>query len=99
MREPAAALACAKAGLEREGFVETEPASEAQTAVMLRRPVPTSYGPGEWWRVEISVATDDDGRTVVASLAGASRQAAGPYAGPPSELQHVVGTLASRCTY
>jgi hypothetical protein len=99
MRPPAAALACAVAALERQGFVVQESSSEQGTAVLARRPSPATLGPGDWWRVDGVVSTDDDGRTVLSFLAGAGRGVAGPLTAPPAELQHVVGTASGRCTW
>jgi hypothetical protein len=99
MRQPAAALACAIATLDQEGFELLESSPDQGTAVLAHPPRPTLDRPREWWRVEITVTTDADGVTVVTSLAGATPRADGPLGAPPAELQHIVGMLASRCTW
>jgi hypothetical protein len=99
MLEPAAALACAVDALEREGFLAAESSPDERSVVMLRAPRPSAAGPGEWWRVELAASRLGDEPTVISSLAGAAPRAEGPYVGPPPELQHLVGTLPSRCTW
>jgi hypothetical protein len=99
VRDRADAFACATRVLSREGFVASDSSPELLTAVMLRRLPRSLDRPDEWWRVEISVTEDDDGRTVVVSSAGAARRPDGPYAAPPGDLQHVLGLVSARCMW
>jgi len=99
MRSPTSALSCAIAALDREGFELVESSPEQGTAVLTHPPRATLEERREWWRVELTVTTDADGATVVTSLAGAAPRRDAPMRAPPAELQHVVGTLASRCTW
>lgn len=99
MLEPAAALACAADALRRAGFQPAEASADERSVVMLREPRPSAAGPDEWWRVELTVSRTANGPTVLSSVAGAARRIEGPYRGPPPELQHLVGTLASRCVW
>lgn len=99
IRDRADAYACATAVLHREGFVASESSPDRLTAVMMRRRQQTLDRPNEWWRVEISVREDEQGRTVVAAVAGAARRPDGPYSAPPGDLQHVLGIISARCMW
>lgn len=99
IRDQVDAFACATTVLRREGFVANGSAPDALSAVMLQRREPSPDRPDEWWRVEVSVTEDDDGRTMVAAVAGAARRPDGPYEAPPGDLQHVLGLMSARCTW
>jgi hypothetical protein len=53
----------------------------------------------EWWRVELSISQNDDGTTIVHSLAGMSTRAEGPFEEPSLELQGLIGRLTMTCTW
>ena len=96
---PADGRACALGVLRRHGFGFPSVVAADSPAVAVRSPVRTSKGPGEWWRVELSVGTDSDGHTLVTSVVGASDREAGPFTAPPDPLQEVGAEITARCTW
>jgi hypothetical protein len=99
--DAAAALRCATQRLRVEGFEVVETNEEgAVSAVALRRvESATQVGAREWWRVEVSTSRNEDGRTVVETLAGVAPRSEGPYAEPGPRLQGVVGKISASCTW
>ena len=98
--DPAAALRCAVRRLRVEGFEVTEPADSAAATVALRRVESGSeVGAGTFWRIELRTTHDDEGRTVVQSLAGTAPRSDGPYAEPSTALQGVIGRVSAACTW
>ncbi|MDP2955506.1 MAG: hypothetical protein Q8N53_03725 [Longimicrobiales bacterium] len=97
--EPAAGRACAWDVLRRHGFEAARDTLDDGALVAMRRPVRTVYGPGEWWRVEVSVTTAEDGRTLVTSVAGASARETGPFTARPDGLLGVGGEISARCMW
>jgi hypothetical protein len=53
----------------------------------------------EWWRVELSISQNDDGTTLVHSLAGMSTRAQGPFEEPSLQLQGLISRLTMTCTW
>lgn len=85
--------------LRQHGF-GLAPASEGDsTIVAVRPPARTPDGPGEWWRIEMSVGTDETGRTVVTSVVGASDREEGPFVAPPESLQSIGSAITARCMW
>lgn len=91
--------ACALDVLRRHGFHVAGPLAGDSAVVALRAPVRTAEGPGEWWRVELSLGSDPDGRTVVTSSVGASAREEGPFTAPPEPLQQVGSEVTARCMW
>ncbi len=69
------------------------------TATLVRRPGETSDAPARWWRAEVWVDQDSQGRAVVTSLLSSARSQAGPYGPPPEELEDVGSEITSRCMW
>ena len=99
IREPSDAYTCATGVLRREGFEASQPTGDPLSGVMLRYLPPTPHRQAEWWRVEITVTRDDDGRTAVSAVAGAAPRVDGPYTAPPADLQHILGMTSARCMW
>ena len=85
--------------LRRHGFGFSAASAGDSTVTAVRAPVRTSQGPGEWWRVEVSLGTDEDGRTLVTSVVGASDQEAGPFTAPPERLVLIGSEITARCMW
>jgi hypothetical protein len=96
-RDSTEAVRCASDRLRIEGF---ELADSPTGPVALRRGESTTeIGATEWWRVELTVTRDDEGRTIVQSLAGVGRSPEGPFTEPPVQLQGIVGKISASCTW
>ena len=96
---PAEGRACALNVLRHRGFHIAEPLAADSAVVALRAPVRTASGPGAWWRVELSLGLDPQGRTVVTSLVSASAHEGGPFTAPPEPLQQVGSEVTARCMW
>jgi hypothetical protein len=96
---PADGRACALNVLRHHGFHIAEPLAADSAVVAMRAPVRTAEGPGAWWRVEVSVGSDPNGRTIVTSLVSASAREEGPFTAPPEPLQQVGGEVTARCMW
>lgn len=99
-REPAEAFACATRRLRLEGFEIVESSAEAGSALALRR---AAHGPepatDEWWRVELSVALDPEGRTLVEAVTGIAPAREGPYTEPTPTARSTVARVTASCTW
>lgn len=98
--DPAAAMSCATRRLRVEGFEVAAPADSVAPTVALRR-VEAGSGVGErvWWRLELSTTRDEEGRTVVQSVAGTAPELGGPWVEPSTALQGVIGRVSAACTW
>jgi hypothetical protein len=94
-----AALRCAHNRLRIEGFEVTESADGAPPVALRRSASESEVGTTEWWRVEVTISSDDTGRTVVQSVASVGRRAEGPFTEPPVVLQGIVGKISASCTW
>jgi hypothetical protein len=99
-RNVADAFACSTRRLEAERFALVDADSTAATAVAFRHsPATPDVGRDTWWRIELSVARDPEGRTLVAALLGTADARDGPYTAPDVALLRVVGDLSAACTW
>jgi len=96
---PAEGRTCALDVLRRHGFYIAGPPVGDSTTVAMRAPARTAEGPGAWWRVEMSFASDADGRTTVTSRVGASAREEGPFTAPPPPLELVGSEITARCMW
>ena len=99
-RDSAAALRCAADRLRIDDFLLEEDSTRAGPVVALRRMESTDeVGMPEWWRVQVNITRDIDGRTVVESLAGVAPTPQGPYREPDVDLQSIIGRISASCTW
>lgn len=97
--EPADSRTCALDVLRRRGFEVVQASGEEGAVVAVRRPVRTADGPGEWWRVEVSVAPGPDGSSLVTSVVAASARESGPFTALPERLVEVGSEITARCMW
>jgi hypothetical protein len=96
-RDSTAAARCASDRLRIEGF---EVADSGGAPLAMRRAESASeVGAPEWWRVQVSITRDDEGRTIVESLAGVGDRPEGPFREPNVQLQGIVGKISASCTW
>lgn len=96
------AVACAARRLRVDGFeVAPVPADSTTSApgLVAHRRTESRTGASEWWRIELSIVTDAEGRTLVETRAGASLRRDGAYVEPSTELQAAVGKVSAACTW
>jgi len=96
---PADSTAAADSTAYAEAVAQAEPTTRSDTTVMVRRPHRASDGPGEWWRAKLWLDQDQQRRTVVVTVLGASRREAGPYGAPPEALEEVGSDITARCMW
>ena len=92
------ARACVQGRLQAEGFELTQ-TSDTVPAVALLQSEPGPEVRDRWWRIELSVAQDQGGRTIVETTAGVASREQGPYTAATASLMGVIGKLAASCTW